>query len=77
MKGDQGDGQGCKMGVDQGEEGGATRCLRMNVFEDNGVMMVVKGLRVVDRSDVVGCAFRLIDWFGVMMRGVVVLSRMI
>ena len=37
---------------------GATRCSRMNVFEDNGVMVVVKGLRVVDRSDVVGCAFR-------------------
>ena len=58
MKGDQGDGQGCKMGSIKEKRGGATRCLRMNVFEDNGVMMVVKGLRVVDRSDVVGCAFR-------------------
>ena len=36
--------------------------------EDNGVIMVVKGWRVADRSDAVGCAFRwFCDWRDVMM----------
>jgi hypothetical protein len=52
LKGSQGDGQGGKIGVDQGEEGGATRCLKMIVFEDNGVMMVVKGSIVRMQLDV-------------------------
>lgn len=57
-----------KDGDDQGKEGGATRCSRLIVFEDKGVIMVVKELKIVDRSDANGCAFRwFCDWCDVIM----------
>jgi hypothetical protein len=38
------------------KKGGATRCIKMIVFEDNGVVMVVKGMMCRGCGDRVGCS---------------------